>query len=118
MSKTRIRRALERTLLHHGAMAHALYVYELEELVEELTASMVHDHDAFLFAVTENNNDVAMVLIEPPNTVFINEHARMRLQELWVHAYAQNMQRLIPPFTQQLARNEIPINGVKVVNNV
>lgn len=118
MSKTRIRRALERTLLHHGAMAHALYVYELEELVEELTASMVHDHDAFLFAVTENNNDVAMVLIEPPNTVFINEHARMRLQELWVHAYTQNMQRLIPPFTQQLARNEIPINGVKVVNNV
>jgi hypothetical protein len=51
MSKTRIRRALERTLLHHGAMAHALYVHELEELVEELTASMVHDHDAFLFAV-------------------------------------------------------------------
>jgi hypothetical protein len=32
-------------------MAHALYVHELEELVEELTASMVHDHDAFLFGL-------------------------------------------------------------------
>jgi len=116
MTITHIRRALEQALLHDGTMPHTLYVHELEELIDELTVSMIMDHDAFIFAVTENNNAVAMILIEQSGTIFINADARARLRTLWPKGYAQNMKKLIPVFARQIQRNEIPINGVKFIN--
>lgn len=110
-----ITRRLEEALLRNGPMRDELYAFELEGLVDDLKASMAQDQDEYIFAVTENNGDVAMVLVEQSGRVHINEQARTKLQALWPAAYERNMQRLIPAFAKQLHAGEIPINGVKTV---
>jgi hypothetical protein len=115
MTAKNIERLLEQTFLHDGAMQYGLYEYELEELVDELTASLVADQDDYIFAVTENSGHVAMVLIEKSGQVHINEQAREKLRALWPAAYASNMQQLIPAFANQLHAGELPINGVKTI---
>jgi hypothetical protein len=102
MTAKNIERLLEQTLLHDGAMQYGLYEYELEELVDELTASLAADQDDYIFAVTENSGHVAMVLIEKSGQVHINEQAREKLRALWPATYASNMQQLIPAFAKQL----------------
>lgn len=106
---------LEKALLQEGVMHYSLYLHELEELKEELIDSMKRDRDKFIFAITENSGHVAMVLIEQSGEVFINEYARSRLQEMWPKTYHQNMKKVIPHFARQLHRDELPINGVKIV---
>jgi len=54
-------------------MPYGLYEYELEELLDELKASLAADHDDYIFAVTENSGHVAMVLIEKAGHVYSNE---------------------------------------------
>ena len=115
MSIKQIQALLEQALLGGGEMAYALYEHELEELLDFLKQSMAQDKDEFIFSVTENTGDVAMVLIEKSGQVHINEEARSLLQKLWRVTYSGNMKRLIPDFARQLQRNEMPINGVKVV---
>jgi len=115
MSRKRIQQALEKTLLQNRPMHQDLYVYELEELCEEFFISLIRDNDAFLFAVTENNNHVAMVLLEPSGAVYVNENARTKLREYWPQTYDSNMRQLIPAFIKQLMNNELPINGVKYI---
>ena len=83
--------------------------------MDDLKLSLIKDGDEFIFAVTENNNHVAMVLIEKSGKVFVNELARNRLKDLWSGAYSDNINKLIPAFAKQLNNNEIPINGVKTV---
>src|SRR4030095_17097694 len=87
MTAKNIERLLEQTLLHDGAMQYGLYEYELEELVDELTSSLVADQDDYIFAVTENSEHVAMVLIEKSGQVHINEQAREKLRALWPATY-------------------------------
>jgi hypothetical protein len=115
MTVTEIENLLEQTLLHDEAMQYGLYEYELEELLDELKSSLAADRDDFIFTVTENSGDVAMVLIEKSGQVYINEQARERLQALWPMAYKSNIQKLIPAFAQQLHEGELPINGVKTI---
>jgi hypothetical protein len=115
MTMKATRAALDRALLRDGEMKIALYQYELEELIDELITSMQQDNDQFIFAVTEHTNDVAMALIEPSGQIYVNEEARARLQQIWPVTYKSNMKKLIPLFTRQLSRNEIPINGVKMI---
>jgi hypothetical protein len=86
----------------------------LEELLDEWKLSMAKDNDNYIFAVTENNGDIAMVLIEEAGQVYINEQAREKLEALWLGAYESNMMKMIPIFAKQLAKGEIPINGVKM----
>ena len=117
MTVRTIRQRLEQALLQDGPMRHELYAFELEGLLDHLKASMAQDRDEYIFAVTENNGDVAMVLVEQSGDVHINEQARIKLQALWPAAYARNMQRLIPAFARQLHAGEIPINGVKTVRS-
>ena len=114
MAKKKIETLLKNALLHNGAMAYALYKHELEEIVNDLQSSMKKDKDDYIFTVTENRGDVAMVLIEKSGEVYINEEAREKLKILWLASYATNLQRLIPVFARQLQKNELPINGVKV----
>ncbi len=109
-----IERVLKHALINNGDMALSLYKYELEELVDELRSSMDKDNDAFIFSITENNGDVAMVLIEATGKMYINEQAREKLKTLWLDAYESNMKKLIPDFAKQLINNVIPINGVKM----
>jgi len=115
MAKNSTNRLLEQALLHDGEMQHELYEYELEEMLGELKSSMAQDNDEFIFAVTENRGDVAMVLIDKSGQVHINEGARERLKALWPAAYESNMKKLIPAFAALLNGGEIPVNGVKTV---
>ncbi len=117
MTVRTIRQRLEQALLRNGPMRDELYALELEGLLDDLKASMAHDQDEYIFAVTENNGDVAMVLVEQSGHVHSNERARTKLQALWPAAYERNMQRLIPAFAQQLHAGDIPINGVKTVRS-
>lgn len=116
MSTKKIAHLLKRALLNNGRMEYALYEHELEELLDELRSSMARDKDDYIFAVTENSGDVAMVLIEKSGAVYTNEQARERLKALWQAAYKSNMQELIPVFARQLNNGDLPINGVKQVD--
>ena|ERR1041384_3667393 len=117
MATKRIEELLKQALINDGEMQYELYQYELEELLDEWKASMAKDKDDYIFAVTENNGHVAMVLIEKTGQVHINEQARERLKMLWPAAYEKNMERLIPAFAEQLRESEIPVNGVKIVRS-
>lgn len=113
MSIKKIEGLLKQTLLQEGEMHQGLYEYELEELIDDLKQSMAKDKDDYIFAVTENSGEVAMILIEKSGQVHINEQAREKLKALWPAAYTSNMKELIPDFARQLNEGEIPINGVK-----
>ncbi len=115
MSAKKIEKLLEQALLRDGKMAQALFEFEFTENdIERLKASLIEDNDDYLFAVTENTGDIAMVLIEKSGQVHANEEARERLKELWKLAYERNLTMLIPDFAKQLNSGELPINGVKV----
>jgi molybdopterin-biosynthesis enzyme MoeA-like protein len=115
MTAKEIETLLEQALLHDGQMAQALFEFEFEEAdLEELKASLIEDDDDFLFAVTENTGDVAMVLIEKSLQVHSNEQAREKLKDFWESAYEHNLKMMIPDFAQQLSAGELPINGVKI----
>ena len=62
MRKKTIEKNLKRALLDDGAMARALFEYELEEHIQEYLLSKQEDGDKYFFAVTEHTNDVAMLL--------------------------------------------------------
>jgi hypothetical protein len=112
----RTEKLLRQALLNDGEMSQELYEYETEELLGEWKASLAKDKDDYLFAVTENSGDVAMVLIEKSGEVRINKEARERLRELWPAAYKSNMEKLIPAFAEQLVEGDIPVSGVKIVD--
>ena len=114
MTKKEIEKLLRDALIGDGKMAYGLYKHELEELLDEWKLSMAKENDNYIFAVTENNGDVAMVLIEKAGQVYINEQAREKLEALWLGAYESNMMKMIPIFAKQLAKGEIPVNGVKM----
>jgi hypothetical protein len=117
MPKKSTKKWLEQALLHDGEMCQELYEFELEEMLDDLKSSMAEDKDDFIFAVTENRGDVAMVLIEKSGKVHINEQARERLKALWPAAYESNLKKLIPAFAALLSGGEIPVNGVKIVSS-
>src|SRR5262245_2805753 len=115
---TQIERHLRHALLHEGVMPYGLYTYELEELLDELKASLAADHDDYIFAVTENSGHVAMALIEKAGHVYINEQAREKLQALWPRTYTRNMRHLIPVFARQLHLGALSIDGVNTIGMV
>ena len=115
MTVKKIEKLLKQALLDDGEMRHELYEYEMEEHLGEWISSLVEDKDDYIFAVTENSGDVAMILIEKSGKVYINEQARDRLKALWPAAYESNMKKLIPEFAKELEAGEIPLSGVKTV---
>ncbi|MFI3187319.1 MAG: hypothetical protein QX198_15185 [Methylococcaceae bacterium] len=121
MTKRDLQKALENTLLNNEKMAAQLYEYELEDMLDELKASLLEDGDDSIFALTVHKNDetlkldTAMVLIEKSGDVHVNEAAKAKLKEIWIGSYAVNMRKLLPDFVQQLSDGEIPINGIKTL---
>jgi frataxin-like iron-binding protein CyaY len=113
MNIKEIKKLLQQALLHDGAMQYELYQHELEEQLDEMKASMAADKDDYIFTVTVNNGDVAMLLIEKSGDIHINEAARERLKTLWPAAYKSNMKKFIPLLARQLSAGELPLNGVK-----
>jgi len=112
---------LENALLYDGKMEYELYEYEFEELLDELLATLIKDKDDFLFAITTHKNDItgkedtAMVLIDASGKAYINELARDKLKDAWEDDYQRRMTKLIPDFSKQLYKGDIPITGIKVI---
>ena len=115
--KSGIQTRLRKALLAGADMSHALYKYELEEHIAYWKAGMIADRDEYLFVVTENRGDVAMLLMTDKNELFINELAREKLQQLWHHegVYESNMKQFIPVMAEQLAGGDIAVTGVKTM---
>ncbi|MEM7757113.1 MAG: hypothetical protein AAF298_03140 [Cyanobacteria bacterium P01_A01_bin.40] len=113
MSKKKIANLLCKALLQGGKMERALYEHELEENIDYWYEGLKTDRDEFVFAVTENSGDVAMVLITADKTVYINEDAREQLLKEWPIAYKTNIKGLIPMMAEELANDIISVNGVK-----
>lgn len=118
MKSKQIATLLRKALIEEGKMEQSLYEYELEEHIDYWYEGLRADRDDFVFAITENSGHVAMVLIMPDKTVFVNEAARVKLSEFWQNNYTINMQRLIPMMAEELANDTIFINGVKTVKTV
>lgn len=114
MSK-RIEKLLQKALLQEGPMAYALYEHELVEHLDDWYKGLVADRNEFVFAVTENSGDTAMVLITKERDVYVNEEARKKLSQMWGPAYKPNMKRLIPVMAEELANDIIAVNGVTIV---
>ena len=114
MSKKTIEKNLINALLRDGAMAHKLFEFELEEHIDEFLTSKKNDKDDYFFAVTEHTNDVAMLLIDGKNKVYVNEEARTRLKKFWGESYEHNLKILIPDMADELSRGFLSVNGVKI----
>lgn len=110
-----VKNILEEALINNSEMREELYEYELEELLAELKASLAKDKNEFIFAITEHSGDIAMILIEKTEKVYINEPARKKLKTIWGSAYLENMKMLIPDISKQLNDNFIPTYGIKTV---
>ena len=115
----KIQKSLENALINDCEMSYELYEYELEEHIDYWKSSMIVDGDEFIFAVSVHKNNVtktlnvAMLLIDKSEKVYINEAARYRLKELWKSAYVNNIKILAPMFAKQLNDGEIAVTGVK-----
>jgi hypothetical protein len=97
-------------------MVHALYEHELVAYIDDWYEGLKADREAFVFVVTENAGDVAMVLIEPDKTVYVNEDARDRLMAHWSETYRENVEQLIPLMAEELANDILTVNGVRIVH--
>ncbi len=113
----KIEALLHQALVEKGKMEYSLYEYELKEHIDYWYESLKADKDDFIFAVTENSGDIAMVLITTEKIVYINEEAREKLSQIWLKAYTKNMNRLIPMMAAQLVDGIIAVNGVQTMAN-
>ena len=116
MKQRKIANTLRKALLEDGKMERALYEYELEEHIDYWYEGLKSDREQFVFAVTENSGDVAMVLITPDRTIYVNEEAREKLSKFWIKAYENNINQLIPMMAENLANDIISVTGVKMVS--
>ena len=117
---SKIENALRKALLLNGEMSDELFEYELEENVDYWKKNMEKDKDEFLFVVTENNGDVAILLMTNKNELFINEKARQKLHEFWEEdsLYNYNIEFLLPVMTEQLENDIISVNGIKTIERL
>lgn len=116
MKQRKIANTLRKALLEDGKMERALYEYELEEHIDYWYEGLKSDRDQFVFAITENSGHVAMVLITPDKTIYVNEEAREKLAKFWIKAYENNINQLIPMMAENLANDIISVTGVKMVS--
>jgi|GEM_PF-699492 len=116
MTPKMLTKRLHKALLENGEMADALYEYELQENIDYWYKGLIRDQEDFVFVVTENSGDVAMVLITPDKTVYVNEKARAKLMEFWLAAYAQNIEQLIPAMVQDLLDGHFFETGCKIAD--
>ncbi|MBI5962734.1 MAG: hypothetical protein HY863_04610 [Chloroflexi bacterium] len=105
---------LVRALLDDGAMSKALFEYELQDQTDEFLKSKQEDGDDYFFAITERDNQVAMLLIDGDDKVYVNEEARAVLRTFWQKSvYEHNMQILIPQMVDELSEGYYFVTGVK-----
>lgn len=103
---------LYQALLLDKKMDKALYEFDLKEHIEKWKQELQDDKDEFMFAITENSGNVAMVLITKRNSVFINEKALKKLKALFNAAYKQNIETLLPNIVADLLNDNIAANTI------
>ncbi|MGV2434051.1 MAG UNVERIFIED_CONTAM: hypothetical protein LVT10_03395 [Anaerolineae bacterium] len=84
MKQKKIANTLRKALLEDGKMERTLYEYELEEHIDYWYEGLKSHREQFVFAITENTGHVAMVLITPDKTIYVNEEAREKLSEFCI----------------------------------
>ena len=114
MSKLTTEKYLVRALLDDGAMSKALFEEELQEEIAEFLKSKKEDQDDYFFAITERDNQVAMLLIDEDDQVHVNEEARAVLKTFWQNSiYHDNILMLIPQMVDELNEGYYFVTGVK-----
>ena len=114
MSKMTTEKHLVRALLEDGAMSKSLFEEELQEQTDEFLRSKKEDRDGFIFAITERDNQVAMLLIDRDDNVHINEDARAVLKTYWQKSgYDDNILMLLPQMVDELNEGYYFVSGVK-----
>jgi len=114
MSKITTEKYLVKALLNDGAMSKPLFEDELQEQITDFLKSKQEDQDDFFFAITERDHQVAMLLIDEDDEVYVNEDARAMLKTFWQNSvYLANMQELIPQMVDELSEGYFFVTGVK-----
>jgi hypothetical protein len=114
MSKMTTEKHLVRALLDDGAMSRSLFEEELQDQIDEFLRSKQEDQDDYFFAITERDNQVAMLLIDVDDNVHVNEEARAVLKTFWQKStYEDNMLILIPQMVDELNEGYYFVTGVK-----
>jgi hypothetical protein len=114
MSNMTTEKYLVRALLDDGAMSKALFEDELQDQTDEFLKSKQEDQDDYFFAITERNNQVAMLLIDGDDKVHVNEEARTVLKSFWQKSvYEDNMLMLLPQMVEELNEGYYFVTGVK-----
>jgi hypothetical protein len=116
MAAAKITKLLKKALLENGDMAYALYEHELKEPIDYWYKELKRDKEDVVFVVTENNGNVAMVLITRDKTVYVNEDARQELMKIWQAHYTSNLEMLFPSMVKDLMDGFCAVTGVKVVD--
>ena len=114
MSKMTTEKYLVRALLDDGPMSKSLFEEELQEQTDEFLRSKQEDGDDYFFAITERDNQVAMLLIDRDDKVHVNEEARAVLKTYWQKSvYEDNMLMLLPQMVDELNEGYYFVTGVK-----
>ena len=117
MSKMTTEKHLVRALLDGGAMSKTLFEEELHGQIDEFLRSKQEDGDDYFFAITENDNQVAMLLIDRDDKVHVNEDARAVLRSFWQKTvYDDNILVLLPQMVDELSEGYYFVTGVKKQN--
>lgn len=95
-----------------------MFEYKLEENLDFYVSSRIRDQDKYFLAITENNNDVAMILVNEQNQVLVNKLARNELQNYWGKSYEDNINKLIPQIAKALDQDLIYLTGLKEYNSI
>lgn len=113
--KTQIAYLLRIALLENGPLSRIVYETVLEDNVKRWQMNMKGSEESYLFAIAESDHEIAMVLIESNQRLYINEAAREKLAEVWFEGYAPSMENLIPLVAEDLAEGALSINAVRHV---
>jgi len=115
MSKITTEKYLVKALLNDGTMSKLLFDDELQEQINNFLKSKQEDEDDFFFAITEHDNQVAMLLIDGGDKVYVNEEARAVLKTYWQKSvYEHNMLMLIPQMVDELSEGYYFVTSVKI----
>ncbi|WP_211293283.1 hypothetical protein [Brunnivagina elsteri] len=114
--KTKIEKLLRQALLKNGKMEYALFEFELEKHINYWYQGLKRDGEEFVFVVSENTGDVAMLLITKEQDIYVNEDAREQLVLLWDKSYPKNMERIIPRMAEELVNGILAVTGVKIAS--
>lgn len=117
-NRVRIEKNLSKVLLEGEPFSFALFEYELKENLDFYVSSRIEDQDKYFMAITENTDDVAMILVNEKNQVLVNKIARKELQNYWGKSYENNFNKLIPQIARSLDQDLIYITGIIESNSI